>query len=285
MPISANDPRYRAEYEPAQIRAMRQPLCSAYGQPNTAFGCKGNLVHYSGYHRSYNWIVNSPDSRYRLNDYSVRNSLDTAGDRNACAAFDLTPGPWGSTLNRRRMREITGRVHAAAKARDPRLRALREFAGTLDGRTVVAFNCSDGSFKSPFDSSHLDHVHGSFWRSRAGWDHTGIINIILGDDDQMDHWTDPTVRTAAQRTDAIRSMDEEYQVDWGSGPQNETNQLAKTLRAIEAKLATGPVVLSDAQLETVATKVAALLEPKLRSILDEELDEQSRAGADVDPPV
>lgn len=180
MPLSPSNPAYIAEETPPAIAAMESPLCSAFGVGLDAFGAKGNLVHYSGYHRSRRWILTSPDSRYGSSDYSVRAAADQGGDADWVAAFDLTPGAWGTAENRQRMRLITGRVYAAAKARDPRLSDLREFAGTLDGRTVVTFNCSDGSLKAPFDSSHLDHVHGSFWRSRAGNNHAGIVEVMLG---------------------------------------------------------------------------------------------------------
>lgn len=181
MPLNPADPAYIAEVTPASIAAMERPLCSAFKVGLEAFGAKGNLVHYSGYHRSRQWILNSRDSRYGSSDYSVTQALDKSGDQRWISAFDFTPGAWGTPDNRARMRQITGRVHAAAKARDPRLANLREFAGTLDGKNVNTFNCSDGSLKSPFDSSHLDHVHGSFWRGRAANDHSGIVEVMLGD--------------------------------------------------------------------------------------------------------
>lgn len=182
MPLSPSDPYYVAEITPASIAAMERPLCSAFGVGLDAFGAKGNTVHTSGYHRSRQWILNSPDSRYGSSDYSVTQALDKSGDQRWVSAFDFTPGVWGSADNRAKMRQITGRVYAAAKARDPRLSDLREFAGTLDGVNVVTFNCSDGAARSPFDSSHLDHCHGSFWRSRAANDHSGVLEVLLGDD-------------------------------------------------------------------------------------------------------
>lgn len=180
MAISALDPYYRAETTPVSVYRIGAALCAAYNQPADAFGAKGNLVHASGYHRSRAWILSSPDSRHGDDDYSVLKPLDQGGSDNDVSAFDFTPGVWGTAENRRRMAEITNRVYVAAKAGDRRLSNLREFAGTLDGRTVITFNCADGSLRAAFDSSHLDHVHGSFWRSRAANDHTGIAEIMLG---------------------------------------------------------------------------------------------------------
>lgn len=198
MPLNPADPSYIAEITPASIAAMERPLCSAFDVGLFAFGAKGNTVHLSGYHRSRQWILNSPDSRYGSSDYSVTQALDKSGDWRWVSAFDFTPGAWGTADNRAKMRQITSRVYAAAKAHDPRLSSLREFAGTLDGINVVTFNCADGSLKTPFDRSHLDHCHGSFWRSRAANDHTGIVEVMLGaptgvlmaltDQQQQDLW-------------------------------------------------------------------------------------------------
>jgi hypothetical protein len=71
-------------------------------------------------------------------------------------------------------------VRAAARASDPRLSTLREFAGTEDGRNVVTFYAQGGGDKAPFDSSHLDHAHGSFWRDTNENDHQGIVDVMLG---------------------------------------------------------------------------------------------------------
>lgn len=180
MPLNVTDRWYRAETTPPTISRLGVGLCRAYNRPSGAFGAKGNLVHRSGYHRSRAWILHSPDSRHGARDGSVRQPLDQGGSDDDVSAFDFTPADWGSPRNRQLMAELTRRVFTAAKARDPRLSNLREFAGTLDGKTVITFNCADGSLKDPFDSSHLDHVHGSLWRSRAAADHAGILHVLLG---------------------------------------------------------------------------------------------------------
>lgn len=233
MPLDPNDQYYIAEIIPASIDALRSPLCTAYGVGPTAFGAKGNTLHRSGYHRSRQWILNSPDSSWGADDYSVRQTLDKSGDQRWVSAFDLTPGEWGTAENRRRMKELTGRVYAAAKARDPRLADLREFAGTLDGSTVVTFNCADGSFKSPFDQSHLDHIHGSFWRSRAANDHTSLLQVLLGKDGDMADITpqDTNAWYGLRRTEAL-FKDLPTTVE-----TNEPNKLHEHLVAIDKALA------------------------------------------------
>lgn len=194
MALSPTDPYYRAEAVPQSIEDMAAPLCRAYGVPADAFGDKGNVYHDYGYHRSRAWIFNSPDSRYGYSDYSVQTSRDRAGDQNWISAFDFTPGAWGTQDNRQKMITLTKRMRAAARAYDPRLADLREIAGTEDGRTVVTFKAQGGADLSPFDSSHLDHLHGSFWRDSAANNHQGIVDVLLGtggDEDDMGQSTPP----------------------------------------------------------------------------------------------
>jgi hypothetical protein len=181
--INTRDVRYLSEVVPPSINALGRALRETFHCPADSFGAKGNEFHNYGYHRSTNWIRNSPDSRDRGQDYSIQGGLNQAADGNWIGAFDFTPGSWGSPRNRQLMSEITNRVYTAAKARDPRLANLYEFAGTLDGKHVITFKCADGSLKNPFDSTHLDHVHGSLWRSRAANDHTGILEVMIGVED------------------------------------------------------------------------------------------------------
>ncbi len=241
-PISTTDRFYRAEVVPSSIDRLGVQLCQAYGRPAAAFGDKGNQVHDSGYHRSRAWVLHSPDSRYGVRDYSVLQPLDRGGDENWVAAFDFTPGDWGTARNRALMAQMTGRVYAAAKAHDPRLSTLREFAGTLDGRTVVTFNCADGSLKTPFDPTHLDHGHGSAWRSRAADDHSGVLAVILG---QGPAGEDPEMYIATDGTNHY----------WFNGvesrriPPDQVKDAIYLARQIEAK-GSGPEWTSDGYVRT-----------------------------------
>jgi len=179
MALDPSDPYYRAELISPTIAAMEEPLCSAFGVGLGNFGSKGNTVHTSGYHRSRNWVLHSRDSAHGSGDYSVQLAADN-GNPDDVAAFDFTPGVWGSADNRSKMRLITRRLLDACQAHDPRVANLREFAGTLDGSNVVTWDCSRNAFKTPFDSSHLDHVHGSIYRSKTRANHSGIVSVILG---------------------------------------------------------------------------------------------------------
>jgi hypothetical protein len=175
MAVSVTDPAYRAEVVPVTIEELGDLLCARWGVGPLAFGDRGNLQHTSGYHRSrrYN-LIHAPSN------YSIQLAADRAGDPDWISAFDFTPAVWGTLANRAQMMTITKRMRAAARAHDPRVSALREFAGTEDGVTVVTIDMQTGGNRSPFDSSHLDHGHGSLFRSRAADDHTGIFEVMAG---------------------------------------------------------------------------------------------------------
>jgi len=91
--------------------------------------------------------------------------VDKEGDGWAASALDVK---LPTTL----MKTVTARLMAAMKAEDPRIHAVREFFGTLDGATVTGWdrhslaNSRDGSFTSS-DDSHLWHVHLSIYRKYA----------------------------------------------------------------------------------------------------------------------
>ncbi len=175
--LDMSDPYLEAEQQPPSIMALGNRLRSAYGVGADNFGCKGNSYHYNGFHRSRNYLLgpNGPGP-----DYSTSGSKNQGGDGDNCSAFDFTPGEWGTADNRAKMIELTGRLRAAARANDPRLAAYYEFAGTEDGVHVVTFYAQGGQDKTPFDSSHLDHIHGSKYRSMADSDDTGLGDVMLG---------------------------------------------------------------------------------------------------------
>lgn len=175
--LDMSDPYLEAEQQPPSIMALGNRLKSAYGVGADNFGCKGNSYHYNGFHRSRNYLLgpNGPGP-----DYSTSGSKNQGGDGDNCCAFDFTPGEWGTSDNRAKMIELTGRLRAAARANDPRLAAYYEFAGTEDGVHVVTFYAQGGQDKTPFDSSHLDHIHGSKYRSMSDHDDTGLGDVMLG---------------------------------------------------------------------------------------------------------
>lgn len=253
MPLDPGDPYYRAELISPTIAAMEHPLCDAFGVGLGNFGSKGNENHLSGYHRSRNWILNSPDSAHGSGDYSIQLSLDH-GNNDDVAAFDFTPGVWGSSDNRSKMKLITQRLLTACQAHDPRVANLREFAGTLDGFHVITWDCSRNAFKTPFDSSHLDHVHGSIYRTKTRADHSGIVSVMLGATTQGD---DMFLRTPdggiyLNAPNGLVGLSAE---EWkGTSPQTFTNVPQSVVDRARAGL-----TLSDADVARIAAAVVAEL--------------------------
>jgi len=129
-------------------------------------GIVGNTAHHSGYHRSRNTLLATGHS----SDYSIQAVDDKTGPGDACSALDVS---WPFA----QMKLITQRVVDACKANDPRLYALREIIGTVDGVNVCGYNrVASGSgsrsrvgfVASGFgDSSHLWHNHFSILRKYA----------------------------------------------------------------------------------------------------------------------
>jgi hypothetical protein len=226
MVINMNDPRILAEWSPGTISAVGQALRSHYGTSADSVGIKGNNVHNSGFHRSENWIRNSPDSRDHDQDYSLAGSLNVSADRNAVCALDFTPG------NTARMIELTTRMRNAALARDPRLANVFEFAGTLDGNNVVTFRCSDGAARSPFDSSHLWHCHMSFYRARALNNHDGVRAVLLGEGlVALDEYN---INMAAIGTNSVMYDFDFWANDGSKSPMAQVRRAKRTEAAIAA---------------------------------------------------
>jgi hypothetical protein len=138
----------------------------------------------SGYHSSVHYNrTNYPG------DYSLRAPLDNKGDFDAARAIDLS-------LNTAEMIKGSKRLLAACKDDDPRLYGMREFIGTIDGKTVIAFNrYGDGHGGSRSvsgvlhgsaagDGGHLWHIHISFFTVYAT-SHLAaksVTAVLLGED-------------------------------------------------------------------------------------------------------
>lgn len=117
-------------------------------------GIVGDVHHSFGYHLARRDLPQS--------DYSVQLSLDRKGASDCASALDVSLPP-------DLMKICTRRLLAAAKAEDPRLKGLREFCGTLDGRQTYPWDLSTNSSEGidTWDDSHLWHIHLSFYRAYA----------------------------------------------------------------------------------------------------------------------
>ena len=174
-----------AEYAPAAIRGLYNLIKA--GLPSAEMsGVVGDTAHTYGYHRCRNVVPGG--------DYSRQHSLDQQGDGWAASALDVKLPP-------DQMRAVTARLISAAKAGDPRLRALREFCGTTDGVRTHGFDLSTGRESlGEWDDSHLWHVHLSVYRAlrqrrRCPRPHRG----------RDDRWPRNTAEPGAE-TDCCRSF-------------------------------------------------------------------------------
>lgn len=140
------------EYAPPALRGLYDLIKSGLPAAEMS-GIVGDSAHTYGYHRCRNVIPGG--------DYSRQHSLDQQGDGWAASALDVKLPP-------EQMRAVTARLMDAAKAADPRLRALREFCGTTDGTRTHAFDLSNRRESlGEWDASHLWHIHLSIYRAHA----------------------------------------------------------------------------------------------------------------------
>jgi hypothetical protein len=116
-------------------------------------------------------------------DYSIQAPADKRGPGNYASAIDLT-------LNPAEMKAVSSRLKAAMEGKDydDRIEPLREFIGTIDGRNVCGWNRYQtgrrtGWYSSGYsDSSHLWHVHLSFFRDYCNDANSvaGVAEVVAG---------------------------------------------------------------------------------------------------------
>lgn len=114
------------------------------------------------------------------NNYSIQFPLDLRnGPKDKARAIDLT---MADAL----MRKFTSRLVVAADKNDPRLYGMREFYGTIDSRQVVGRIRNDDKsnyHSSSSDSSHLWHIHLSFWAAYCANQEAiiAIMSVLAGE--------------------------------------------------------------------------------------------------------
>lgn len=155
------------EYAPEAIKTL-YGLVAGELAGLTNLGIVGDPRHTYGYHRARSVLPPY--------DYSVMLPDDQAGDPDAASALDLGGDP--STLAL-----IMSRLINATGTRDPRLRPLREFLGSLDGVNVTGRDVTTGAVING-DSSHLWHVHLSILRRYATDTEalSGVAAVLTGQD-------------------------------------------------------------------------------------------------------
>jgi hypothetical protein len=158
------------EYAPKAILGIYTAVHDALPYVRNG-GIVGDRAHGTGYHRSRNALLRAG----RKSDYSIQAAVDKRGDGDAASALDLTP------TTREQQIQISKRLMAASLAKDPRLKPLREWFGTTNGKTVTGYSPYRGRYVSA-DSSHLWHIHLSIHRVYANDAAAlaGIAEVIIG---------------------------------------------------------------------------------------------------------
>jgi hypothetical protein len=159
------------EYAPQALVDLGKKIAKAI--PGATFsGVLGDADHGYGYHRARAVLESS--------DYSVTLPADKQGDAWAASAVDVSFSPTSQKL-------VTQRMIDAVKRKDPRLKAVREFFGSIDGQTVTGRDVPSGRTVSS-DDSHLWHVHWSILRkfSNDAAALAGVFEIATGADMAID---------------------------------------------------------------------------------------------------
>lgn len=268
------EPWWGREIVTDELDWLGDQLCRRTGRPRDAFGTKGNAAHLSGGHRSQEWIRNSD---YCTNtSYTVQSGL-SADQLRHIAAFDWTPGNWGTAGNRRLMVRHTTNLFNAARRGE--LTGMRQIFGTLNGTSAIGLNVLTNTMTYP-DDSHLDHLHGTFDRlhMRDMGLMRRIADIITGEEMNAVEWNTGWMAQRVLLEDADQIVIPPN-AELGASGASAPNLLKRRLVAIEAKLAAltipapAPV---DPTVIAVAVK-AALLDPLvLASIAVAVADEDHR---------
>lgn len=152
-------------YAPSCCMAARAFLISI-GIPGKDIGCVGDTSHQSsgGYHVGNDVLarIGKLDS-----DYSKRESAKDRPGSDAAMALDV--GGLGPAALIALFKWLVAQCEAGA----PDTQNIREIIGTRDGKTVVRWDRL--GIRSSGDSSHLYHIHISYFRSSEGQDKTSLF--------------------------------------------------------------------------------------------------------------
>lgn len=172
------------EYAPAAIRALFDRIDELAPDLHVELsGILGDQAHTYGYHRARAVLP--------AGDYSVQLADDRKGDAWAASALDVKPA------NSAGMVTMTRRLIDATARRDPRLRPLREFFGTINGRSVTGRDVQTQRVVTA-DGSHTWHLHLSILRRYATDEDAlaGIAAVIAGKPTEEEFTMDAEAKAA-----------------------------------------------------------------------------------------
>lgn len=161
---------YQREIVPANLAKLRDDLIAVFKLTPDSVGIRGNpATHFRGYHRSRNFVLNSPSCTDR--GYSVTAAVNTGGNPDWVSAIDITlPTPLLLT--------VCQRLNEAVLA--GKIEKVVEWFGNLNGDTRVDGYDNIANTAATSDSSHLWHLHISLARSLADDDHSDVFRILTG---------------------------------------------------------------------------------------------------------
>lgn len=295
------------EIQTPELAWFGDQLCAALGVGRDHFGTKGDNAHLNGGHRSQEWLKNS---RYCTNrTYTTVTGLSAEQARHI-AAFDITP------KTRDQMLAISRNLDKVTRA--GQLEEVVEWYGnTNNDQRVDGWNNIKNAVASS-DSSHLWHLHGTFDRRvlrdrsvmqrtlNALLSGTGSAATVpattLGADmpllflvrlagnatvrlcrDFMDNRVITSEKSLATTQGALKSNGLGTTVwEWPDTPEHR-ELLGVNIDSIDDP-DTAAVALTDAQINALGLQIRQGVPSldQIRGVVDDELDEQSRGGADND---
>jgi hypothetical protein len=143
--------------DPARITDEMWKLWES--RPNPAWLLSGIYANKKGYHNTV-----TANMKLWPGNYSIKLALDLKGPRDKARAIDLT------MTESEMIRWTTHMRDSAMNPADHRLAAVKEFYGTLNGKTV--YGLKKDSLDGPWESSSADDTH--LWHG-----HTSIFTFFV----------------------------------------------------------------------------------------------------------
>jgi hypothetical protein len=223
-----------------------------------------------GYHHSRNHLL-----QYGAGwaDKSMQHPWDKMGAADACSALDIS-------LGTTQMKICTKRLIDAMVANDPRARALVEVAGTVNGTSTIAYDEKDGPhYEWGWDSTHMWHIHNSFWRRYAD-DAAALMDfarLFAGTTlEEPDMYPD-SVKIPAATVD-VTLQPQGQTVNPSSGDlegfhMRRVGEIHKDLKAVLALLGAqqNVVILNEEQMATLANQITTAVVAADNSLTEADL--------------
>jgi hypothetical protein len=171
-----SDSRYRREKIPPSLQQLADGLAEHFDVPSNHIGIRGDANHRGGYHRSRNFLTSSPYARDRK--YSVTDAKSNRdGDGDWVSALDIS-------LPKDKLIALCRRLDKAV--REGKLEKVAEWYGNDDGDNKVDGFDNLRNKVAAADPSHLWHAHIGLLRGRAGDDHSDLLAVLTGEDEEED---------------------------------------------------------------------------------------------------